>query len=147
MGMVATPVAITPPTPNLRLYGCSRQPQPTAIQRAPKNDVGRHHFVWRQRYKTLYQAIVSGKATVAAQRGSSSRADVANEYRERIQSDIQLARPMNIVIDAGNGVAGAYAGDIYRALGCSVIELFCEVDGTPFQITIQTQPNLPICKT
>ena len=78
----------------------------------------------------LYQAIVGGKATVAAQRGSFSHADVANEYRERIQSDIQLARPMNIVIDAGNGVAGAYAGDIYRALGCSVTELFCEVDGT-----------------
>jgi phosphomannomutase len=78
----------------------------------------------------LYQAIVNGKASVAAQRGSFSRADVANEYRERIQSDIQLARPMNIVIDAGNGVAGAYAGDVYRALGCSVTELFCEVDGT-----------------
>jgi len=78
----------------------------------------------------LYQDIVGGKATVAAQRGSLSRADVANEYRECIQSDIQLARPMNIVIDAGNGVAGAYAGDVYRALGCTVTELFCEVDGT-----------------
>ena len=78
----------------------------------------------------LYQAIENGKATVATQRGSLSRADVASEYRERIQSDIQLARPMNIVIDAGNGVAGAYAGDVYRALGCSVTELFCEVDGT-----------------
>ncbi len=34
-----------------------------------------------------------------------------------------------IVIDAGNGVAGAFAGNLYRALGCDVIELFCDVDG------------------
>uniref|UniRef100_UPI00375083B6 phosphomannomutase/phosphoglucomutase n=1 Tax=Undibacterium sp. TaxID=1914977 RepID=UPI00375083B6 len=29
----------------------------------------------------------------------------------------------------GNGVAGAFAGDLYRAMGCEVTELFCEVDG------------------
>ena len=36
---------------------------------------------------------------------------------------------MKIVIDCGNGVAGAFAGDLYRAMGCDVTELFCEVDG------------------
>jgi phosphomannomutase/phosphoglucomutase len=36
---------------------------------------------------------------------------------------------MKIAIDCGNGVAGAYAPDLFRRLGCSVTELFCEVDG------------------
>ena len=36
---------------------------------------------------------------------------------------------MKIAIDCGNGVAGAFAGDLYRLLGCEVIELFCDVDG------------------
>jgi phosphomannomutase/phosphoglucomutase len=36
---------------------------------------------------------------------------------------------MRIAIDAGNGVAGAFAGGVYRALGCTVQELYCEVDG------------------
>ena len=50
-------------------------------------------------------------------------------YRDRIAGDVKLARPMKIVIDSGNGVAGASAPQIFRALGCEVIELFSEVDG------------------
>jgi phosphomannomutase len=44
-------------------------------------------------------------------------------------SDIRLARPLKIVVDCGNGIAGATAPDIFRAIGCEVIELFSEVDG------------------
>ena len=54
---------------------------------------------------------------------------VHQAYSERIVSDIQLSRPMRIVVDSGNGVAGASAPDILRAIGCEVIELFSEVDG------------------
>ncbi len=56
--------------------------------------------------------------------------DVAETYLQRITSDIMLMRPMKIVVDCGNGVAGAYAPALYRRLGCEVTELFCEVDGT-----------------
>jgi phosphomannomutase/phosphoglucomutase len=48
----------------------------------------------------------------------------------RVAGDVKLARRMKIAIDAGNGVAGAYAPELFRRLGCEVIELFCEVDGT-----------------
>lgn len=61
--------------------------------------------------------------------GSYSRQDIAQAYIDRITSDIKLARPMKIAVDAGNGIAGAYAGKLFRALGCEVEELFCEVDG------------------
>lgn len=54
---------------------------------------------------------------------------IAPEYIEYIASHIQLKRPMKIVVDAGNGVAGAYVGDLYRALGCEVEEIYCDVDG------------------
>jgi phosphomannomutase len=50
-------------------------------------------------------------------------------YRDRIVQDVKLARPMKIVVDSGNGIAGASAPGIFRALGCEVIELFSEVDG------------------
>ena len=36
---------------------------------------------------------------------------------------------MKIAVDCGNGVAGAYAPELFRRLGCEVTELFCEVDG------------------
>ena len=55
--------------------------------------------------------------------------DVLPAYRERIAGDVKLARPMKIVVDCGNGVAGASAPGIFRAIGCEVIELFSEVDG------------------
>jgi phosphomannomutase / phosphoglucomutase len=42
---------------------------------------------------------------------------------------VKLARPMKIAVDCGNGIAGAYAPELYRRLGCEVTELFCEVDG------------------
>ncbi len=69
------------------------------------------------------------RADFASGNGSLSTYDIRGAYIERIVSDVQLARPMKIAVDCGNGVAGAFAGDLYRALGCEVTELFCEVDG------------------
>ncbi|VVC84310.1 phosphomannomutase/phosphoglucomutase [Sideroxydans sp. CL21] len=61
--------------------------------------------------------------------GSYSQYDIAPEYLARIIGDIKLARPLNITVDCGNGVAGDFAAKLYRGIGCSVTELFCEVDG------------------
>ena len=61
--------------------------------------------------------------------GQVQQADVLAEYTRRIVGDVKLARPMKIVVDSGNGIAGASAPGIFRALGCEVIELFSEVDG------------------
>jgi phosphomannomutase / phosphoglucomutase len=63
-------------------------------------------------------------------RGSYEAADVSGPYLDRIASDVKLARPMTIAIDCGNGSPGAFAPKLFRRLGCEVIELFCEVDGT-----------------
>jgi phosphomannomutase/phosphoglucomutase len=62
--------------------------------------------------------------------GGRRRADVLDAYLERIVGDIRLARPMRIAVDCGNGVAGMIAPRLFRALGCEVEELYCEVDGT-----------------
>lgn len=56
--------------------------------------------------------------------------DVSPAYLDYICQDVKLARPMSIVVDCGNGVAGALAPELYRRLGCTVHELYCEVDGT-----------------
>ncbi len=61
--------------------------------------------------------------------GLLRHSDIQTAYRDRIAGDVKLARPLKIVVDSGNGVAGASAPAIYRALGCEVTELFSEVDG------------------
>ena len=62
--------------------------------------------------------------------GAVRNVNVEAPYRDRIAADIHLKRPMKIVVDCGNGIAGATAPEIFRKIGCEVIELFSEVDGT-----------------
>ncbi|MEK7232042.1 MAG: phosphomannomutase/phosphoglucomutase [Pseudomonadota bacterium] len=76
----------------------------------------------------LRQRIERGD--IASGAGNYRTADVAADYSARIAGDVKLARPMKIAVDCGNGVAGAFAPELYRRLGCEVTELFCEVDGT-----------------
>ena len=73
--------------------------------------------------------IIEAEAWQPQAGGRVQRCDVQGDYRNRIVKDIHLTRPMRIVVDCGNGVAGASAPDLFRALGCEVIELFSEVDG------------------
>lgn len=62
--------------------------------------------------------------------GTYCKQDITEMYLKRILNDIKLERPMRIIVDCGNGVAGAFAPILYRRLGCEVTEIFCEVDGT-----------------
>jgi phosphomannomutase/phosphoglucomutase len=66
--------------------------------------------------------FISGK-------GTRSTFDIFPMYLNYIVGDVKLARPIKIAVDCGNGVGGAFAGKLFRALGCEVQELFCEVDG------------------
>lgn len=75
----------------------------------------------------LRQRIESGDLARGA--GRYRKAEIRDAYLDRIVSDVHLARPMKVAVDCGNGVAGATAGELYRRLGCEVLELYCEVDG------------------
>jgi phosphomannomutase/phosphoglucomutase len=77
--------------------------------------------------QALRTRIESGKLATGA--GSYRQDDISKQYVARITGDIKLTRPLKIAVDCGNGVAGATAPALYRALGCTVTELFCDVDG------------------
>jgi len=79
-------------------------------------------------YADIVRAAAATDAAAPAAGGYTTH-DIRAAYIARIAGDVKLARPMKIAVDAGNGVAGAFAGDLFRALGCEVVELFCEVDG------------------
>ena len=61
--------------------------------------------------------------------GRSASMDIVPEYSARIAGDARLARPMTVAVDSGNGITGASSPAILRALGCTVHELYSEVDG------------------
>ncbi|MEO6972427.1 MAG: phosphomannomutase/phosphoglucomutase [Rhodoferax sp.] len=73
--------------------------------------------------------MMEEESWVLQRNGHVRNINVMAPYQARIVLDAKLARPMHIVVDCGNGVAGASAPAIFRALGCRVTELFSEVDG------------------
>ena len=85
--------------------------------------------IYGDEIQVLKAAMLADDAKPDVKPGGISQVDVESAYRERIVSGIKLERPMKLVIDSGNGIAGASAPGIFRALGCEVTELFSEVDG------------------
>lgn len=75
----------------------------------------------------LYSRIAHGR--FAEGRGSVHAQDVTAAYIDRISGDIQTERPLRLVVDAGNGIAGAIGPQVLEAIGCEVYPLHCEVDG------------------
>lgn len=80
------------------------------------------------RIQGLYQRIQSGSFMEG--QGEYREVDLIESYLSRICETVKLQRPLRIVIDAGNGIAGMVAPELYRRLGCKVHELFCKVDGS-----------------
>lgn len=80
-------------------------------------------LTWIQE-RDLVRTVEQGKT-----RGQYRELNVWPDYLAKILGDVKLSRSMKIAVDCGNGVAGAFAKELYESLGCEVIELFCEVDG------------------
>jgi phosphomannomutase/phosphoglucomutase len=66
--------------------------------------------------------------TGAGKQGSDG--GVLRRYVDAIVARHRLARPVKVVVDAGNGVGSLIAVELLEALGCEVTPLFCESDGT-----------------
>ncbi len=77
----------------------------------------------------LYHRIRDGQLYQGALPGNLVQRDVSADYVQRIADDVQLERPLKVVVDAGNGVAGEIAPRLLEAIGADVIPLYCDVDG------------------
>ncbi|KAF1697105.1 phosphomannomutase/phosphoglucomutase [Pseudoxanthomonas koreensis] len=78
----------------------------------------------------LYARIREGRLLEAESAGSLQQQPVDEDYIRRIADDVQLERPLKVVVDAGNGVAGDIAPRLLEAIGAEVIPLYCDVDGS-----------------
>ncbi len=78
--------------------------------------------------QALYRRI--DQSDLLKGQGTRHQANVTEDYIQKIADDIHVSRPIKVVVDCGNGVAGAIVPQLLHALGCEVIELYCEVDGS-----------------
>jgi phosphomannomutase (EC 5.4.2.8) len=73
--------------------------------------------------------IIKNGAYAPAGKGSYRLYDIKPEYEAYVLGLFKLARPLKVVLDAGNGTAGVVAAPLFRKLGCKVDELYCDMDG------------------
>lgn len=78
----------------------------------------------------LRRIAEAGKFPVARGPVTITRMDLTQKYVSRIVRDVKLKRKLKVVVDAGNGPGGVVAVPLYERLGCEVIPLYCDVDGT-----------------
>ncbi|KGM53975.1 phosphomannomutase [Lysobacter daejeonensis GH1-9] len=78
----------------------------------------------------LYRRIAEDRLHTAPAPGLLQQRDISEDYVQRVAADVQLERPLHVVVDAGNGVAGDLGPRVLRAIGAEVTPLFCEIDGT-----------------
>lgn len=86
------------------------------------------HTLAAERIQDLRKRIEDQAFSVGT--GQRHIEDVVPEYMRRVVADVRLKRPLRVVTDCGNGVAGMAAPQLMRDIGCDVVELFSDVDGT-----------------
>jgi phosphomannomutase len=85
--------------------------------------------VYGEQIQGLKRRIEAEDYLVGKTEGRVAAMDIVPEYSHRIVKDAKLKRPMKVVVDSGNGIPGATAPAILRALGCEVIDIYSKVDG------------------
>ena len=79
--------------------------------------------------QVIYKRVVERDFTMGSLIGGYTAHDIIPEYITYVTQRINLNKPIKVVLDCGNGVAGILASKLFTALGCEVVELFCDVDG------------------
>ncbi|SAL72401.1 phosphoglucomutase [Caballeronia peredens] len=136
VGMVPTPVGYYAASVPLPLPAGERRVDSCMVVTGSHNPPDYNGFkmvlrgaaIYGEQIQGLYKRIVDNDFTTGA--GSYTEFDVQQMYLDRIVSDVKPVRPMKIVVDTGNGVAGGLAPRLFKALGCELVELFTEIDGT-----------------
>lgn len=77
---------------------------------------------------SLYQRILQND--FRAGQGAVTEMDISQDYMDAISDDVVVAQPLKVVVDCGNGIAGKLAPELFDALGCETVPLYCEVDGS-----------------
>lgn len=83
--------------------------------------------LYGERIQDLRRLIERGAFREA--RGEIVAREIVADYREFVSGSLSIPRRLKVVVDAGNGTAGAVAPDLFREMGMEVTELFCEADG------------------
>jgi len=128
IGMVPTPVLyfathVLKTGTGIMITGSHNPPQYNGLKMVMATNT-----LYGETIQELLQRIKANNFTSGE--GAYSEEDVSEQYLQKICSDVKLKKPLKIVVDSGNGVAGELAPELFKRMGCEVVELFSEIDGT-----------------
>lgn len=127
LGIVPTPVLY---------FACHNTPFTSGVMLTASHNPSDHNgmkIVFHQapllevQIKQLYQLVLDQDFSVGC--GEIQHLDICPSYIEYISSNVSVARPLKVVVDCGNAVPGVVAPELFANLHCTVIPLFCELDG------------------
>ena len=128
IGMVPTPLLYFA----TRHLSCKSGVMVTGSHNPPEHNglkiVLNRHTIAAGGIQQVRDRVVSGEFSKG--NGRMIREDIVPPYMEEVVHDIAIAVPLKIVIDAGNGATGGIAPALFEDLGCEVVPLYCDVDGT-----------------
>jgi phosphomannomutase/phosphoglucomutase len=127
IGEVTTPILyyatnVLDTTSGVMLTGSHNPPNYNGIKVVLQGEALYEMGIYNLHDKIVKKDFVCGE-------GKEEFKEIIDQYLARIVGDVKLSKKLKIVIDCGNGVGGKVAPKLFKALGCDVIELFCEVDG------------------
>ncbi|MDH5424824.1 MAG: phosphomannomutase/phosphoglucomutase [Gammaproteobacteria bacterium] len=128
IGMVPTPVLyfathILKTATGIMITGSHNPPQYNGLKMVLAGNTLYGEGIQQLLSRIVEENFVSGE-------GRYNEQDIQEQYLDRICSDVKLLRPLRIAVDSGNGVAGYLAPELFKRMGCEVVELFSEIDGT-----------------
>lgn len=87
-----------------------------------------NHTLASEEIQKILERVRSGD--FATGQGELSQMDIVPSYISHVANDIVLAGSYKLVLDCGNGIAGGVAPALFEELGCDVVRLYCDIDGT-----------------
>ncbi len=128
IGMVPTPVLyfathFLDSSTGVMVTGSHNPPEYNGLKMVINGETWFNDRIQRLRERIEKGDFLSGTGTVESR-------DIVPDYVGTIIDDIQIGSPMKVVMDCGNGVAGKLGPVLMRTLGCEVVELYCDIDGS-----------------
>lgn len=88
------------------------------------------HAIFGDAILEIYDILNKQEYIVSKQSGKISNSTFWPDYKRKLHQLCSQKSGKKIVIDAGNGVAGKFAPELFREMGYIVEELYCDLDGS-----------------
>ncbi len=87
------------------------------------------HAIFGDQIQEIKEIVKNGDYYLSERQGEMEEKSFAQDWIKKIASLVKIEGQPKVVVDCGNGVAGAFAGSFFQEIGVEIVPLYCNVDG------------------